>query len=185
MKFFCPLFLLLCAASAATLPEAVDTAMREEMKQQELVGLAVGVIQNGRIEYLKGYGWADREKQTPVTRQTMFRWASISKSLTAVTALQLWELDRLDLSRDVRDYVPEFPEHNATIRIRHLLSHQGGIVHYTNGPVIATTREYPRAHPFENVIWSLDDFKTSPLVNAPGEKYSYTTRGFMLLSAAV
>jgi len=85
----------------------------------------------------------------------------------------------------VRDYVPEFPEHNATIRIRHLLSHQGGIVHYTNGPVIATPREYPHAHPFENVIWSLDDFKASPLVNAPGEKYSYTTRGFMLLSAAV
>ncbi len=186
MKIFClSLLLLLFPACVAPWTKAVDTAMRDEMKQQELVGLAVGVIKNGRVEYVKGYGWADRETQTPVTRQTMFRWASISKSLTGVTAMQLWERDRLDLSRDVRDYVPEFPDHNATIRIRHLLSHQAGVVHYTNGPVIATPREYPRAHPFENVIWSLDDFKASPLVNAPGEKYSYTTRGFMLLSAAV
>jgi len=183
--FFLALLLLLLPACAAPWTKGVDTAMRDEMKKQELVGLAVGVIKNGRVEYLKGYGWADREQQTPVTRQTMFRWASISKSLTAVAAMQLWERDRMDLAADVRDYVPEFPEHNATIRIRHLLSHQGGIVHYTNGPVIATPREYPRAHPFENVIWSLDDFKASPLVNAPGEKYSYTTRGFMLLSAAV
>ena len=89
MKIFClSLLLLLLPACAAPWTKAVDTAMRDEMKQQELVGLAVGVIKNGRIEYLKGYGWADREMQTPVTRQTMFRWASISKSLTAVTALQ-------------------------------------------------------------------------------------------------
>ncbi|HIL23887.1 MAG TPA: class A beta-lactamase-related serine hydrolase [Verrucomicrobia bacterium] len=185
MKFFCPLFLLLCAASAATLPEAVDTAMREEMKQQELVGLAVGVIQNGRIEYLKGYGWADREKQTPVTRRTLFRWASISKSLTGVTALQLWEKGKLDLEADVLRYVPEFPAKPAPIRIRHLLCHQGGIVHYSNGPVVVTVRAYEKPNPFENVLLALDTFKHSPLVNAPGEKYAYTTHGFILLSAVV
>ena len=187
MKIFClSLSLLLpLPASAAPWTQDVDAAMRDEMKQQELVGLAVGVIKNGRIEYLKGYGWADREKQTPVTQQTMFRWASISKSLTAVAALQLWERNRLELGRDVRDYVPGFPAKPAPIRIRHLLCHQGGIVHYSNGPVVVTLRRYENPNPFESVLLSLDTFKQSPVVNAPGKKYAYTTHGFMLLSAAV
>ena len=179
MKSVATFFLCLLHVSAATLPEAVDTAMRNEMKQQKLVGLAVGVIQNGRVEYL------NREKQTPVTQQTLFRWASISKSLTGVTAMQLWENGKLDLKADVRRYVPEFPAKPAPISVRHLLCHQGGIVHYSNGPVVVTVREYKQAHPFENVLLALDTFKHSPVVNAPGEKYAYTTHGFILLSAAV
>ncbi len=186
MKIIClSLLLLLLPASAAPWKKDVDAAMRDELKQQELVGLAVGIIKNGHIEYLKGYGWADREKQMPVTRQTMFRWASISKSLTGVVTLQLWEKGELDLKANVRDYVPRFPAKPAPIRIRHLLCHQGGIVHYTNGPIVVTLRGYENPNPFESVLLSLDTFKQSPVVNAPGEKYAYTTHGFLLLSAAV
>ncbi len=178
---------LLPAMSSAASPSAkhVDHAMRDEMAGQELVGLAVGIIQDGQIAYLKGYGLADREQRVPVTRQTMFRWASISKSITAVAAMQLWERGELDFEREARRYVPEFPDKGATIRIRHLLCHQGGIVHYTNGKVIRIKRDYPVAHPFENVIYALDTFRESPLVNEPGEKYSYTTHGYILLSAGV
>ena len=182
---FCLSLLLATAATAAPLAERVDEAMRDEMARQELVGLAVGVIQDGQITYLKGYGLANREQRLPVTRQTMFRWASISKSLTAVAAMQLWERGDLDLKREARWYVPEFPDKGTPIRVRHLLCHQGGIVHYTNGKVIRTKRDYPVAHPFENVIYALDTFKESPLVNKPGEKYSYSTRGYMLVSAVV
>ena len=89
-------------ATAASLGERVDLAMRAEIAKQNIVGLAVGVIEGGRITYIKGYGFADREKRVPVTRKTMFRWASISKSLTAVAAMQLWERDQLELDRDVR-----------------------------------------------------------------------------------
>ena len=173
------------AATVAPLGERVDKAMRNEMAGQELIGLAVGIIQDGQIAYLKGYGLANREQRLPVTRQTMFRWASISKSLTAVAAMQLWERGDLDLKREARWYVPEFPDKGTPIRVRHLLCHQGGIVHYTNGKVIRTKRDYPVAHPFENVIYALDTFKESPLVNKPGEKYSYSTRGYMLVSAVV
>ena len=173
------------AATVAPLGERVDKAMRDEMAGQELIGLAVGIIQDGQIAYLKGYGLANREQRLPVTRQTMFRWASISKSITAVAAMQLWERGDLDLKREARWYVPEFPDKGTAIRVRHLLCHQGGIVHYTNGKVIRTKRDYPVAHPFENVIYALDTFKESPLVNKPGEKYSYSTRGYMLVSAVV
>jgi len=185
MRYFAAFLLSFFAAEAATLPKAVDAAMWDEMKRQELVGLAVGVIVDGRVVYTQGYGWADREKQVPVTRATMFRWASISKSLTAVAAMQLWERKQLDLTTAVRRLVPEFPATVAPITLRHLLCHQGGIVHYTNGKVVVTVRRYEQPNPFENVLMALDTFKHSPVVNAPGEKFAYTTHGYILLSAAV
>lgn len=185
LTLFCLALLPGLPTAAPPLAKRVDEAMRDEMARQELVGLAVGVIQDGKITHLNGYGLANREQRVPVTRQTMFRWASISKSLTAVAAMQLWERGKLNLDRDVRRYVPEFPDKGTPIRVRHLLCHQGGIVHYTNGKVIRIKRDYPVAHPFENVIYALDTFRESPLVNEPGEKYSYTTHGYILLSAVV
>lgn len=166
--------------------KAVDKAIAGEMKKQQLVGVAVGVIENGRIVYLKGYGLADREKRIPVSSKTKFRWASISKTLTAIVAMQLVEQGKLDLKADVRNYVPEFPKkREGRITPRDLLCHQGGIVHYTNGRVIRTKRRYKSPHPFADVVLALDTFKESPLVNAPRAKYSYTTRGYILLSAVV
>ena len=176
---------LISGTSGASLFQRIDEAAESEMERQQIVGFAVGIIQENKIAYLKGYGWEDREKRVPVTRKTMFRWASISKSLTALAAMQLWEKGHLELDADVRSYVPEFPDKGHKVTLRQLLSHQGGIVHYTNGPVIVTQRQYKQPNPFENVLLALDSFKESPLVNVPGEKYSYTTHGYILLSAAL
>lgn len=167
------------------LRDAIDTAVREEMERQELVGVAVGVIREGEVAYTAGYGYADREEEVPVTDDTLFRWASISKPVTAIAAMQLVEAGTLDLTADIREYVPEFPDKDAPITTEQLLAHLGGIVHYTNGPVIRTEREYDTPHPYESVILALDTFAPSPLVNQPGERYSYSTRGYILASAVV
>lgn len=167
------------------LREAIDTAVREEMERQELVGVAVGVIRDGKVAYTAGYGYADREEEAPVTNDTLFRWASISKPVTAIAAMQLVEQGKLDLAADIREHVPEFPDKGAPITTEQLLAHMGGIVHYTNGPVIRTEREYDTPNPYESVILALDTFAPSPLVNQPGERYSYSTRGYILASAVV
>lgn len=176
------------AAHAQATPAAdlSDKAARGQIDKQKLIGAAVGVVRGGKIAFLKGYGDADREAKTPVDpRKTLFRWASCSKSVTAVAALQLAEAGKLDLDADVRKYVPEFPDKGEVITVRQLLCHQGGIVHYTNGKVVRTEAKYTAEHPFEDVVVALDTFKESPLVNKPGEKYSYTTHGYILLSAVV
>jgi serine beta-lactamase-like protein LACTB, mitochondrial len=165
--------------------ERIDAAMLAEMQRQEAVGLAIGVIRDGRIAYLKGYGMADRAVDLPVTKETMFRWASVSKLLTAIATMQLVEQGKLDLDDDVRDYVPEFPDHGERITVRDLLCHQSGIVHYSNGKVIRTKRKYKERHPFADAVTALDTFKKAPLVAPPGEKFSYTSHGFILLSAVV
>jgi len=174
-----------------SLRSAIDGAVLAEMERQELVGVAVGVIRGGEIVYTAGYGFADRENEVPVDAAgTLFRWASISKPLTAIAAVQLARAGELDLDADVREYVPEFPEKEyegdaVTITTRQLLAHLGGVVHYRNGPVLRTERAYEVENPFESVILALDTFKESPLVCAPGEKHSYTTHGYILASAVV
>jgi CubicO group peptidase (beta-lactamase class C family) len=132
---------------------------------------------------------ADRETGTPVDSSTLFRWASISKPLTAVAAMQLVEAGRLDLDADVRTLVPEFSAKatpiGTPVTMRQLLAHLGGIVHCSNGPVVRTVREYEQANPYQSVILALDTFAESPLVNQPGKKFAYTTHGYILASAVV
>ncbi|MCP3919043.1 MAG: beta-lactamase family protein [bacterium] len=175
------------AAEPAVLasPEVLAGLLEAARAEQELVGLAAAVIVDGKIHYSAGFGHADREKEVPVTGDTLFRWASISKPLTAIAAMQLVEKEQLDLGLDVREYVPEFPEKDFAITARQLLCHQSGIVHYRNGKVVRTEREYDVENPFADVVLALDTFKASPLVHVPGEDYAYTTHGYILLSAVV
>lgn len=167
------------------LASELDSVVTPLVDKQEAVGYAVGLIKEGRVVALRTYGMADREQNIPVDRQTMFRWASVSKTITAVAAMQLFEQGKLDLDADVRQYVPEFPDKAATVTTRQLLCHQGGIRHYANGTIVPNERTYEAEHPFESVILAIDDFKDSPLIFAPGKRFAYSTHGYILLSAVV
>lgn len=163
----------------------VHAAVSAGFEEQGLVGLAVAIVHEDQITELT-FGFADREEKVPVSGDTLFRWASISKPLTAIAAMQLVEAGRLDLDKDVRDYVPEFPEKPWPITSRQLMQHRGGVVHYRNGPVVRTEGiEYEAEHPFADTVTALDLFKDSPLVAEPGTKHAYSTHGYMLLGAVV
>ena len=164
---------------------ALESALRAEFEAQGLVGLAAAVVRDGQVAHELYLGHADRAGDVPVDQRTMFRWASISKPVTAVAAMQLVLAEKLDLERDVRSYVPELPEKPWPITARQLLCHQGGVVHYTNGKVVRTEVKYDREHPFEDVVLALDRFKASDLVAEPGTTFAYTTHGYMLLAAVV
>ncbi|MBA4019486.1 MAG: penicillin-binding protein [Pirellula sp.] len=162
---------------------AVDEAVAEQMEKQGLVGVAVGLLHRGEIVYLKGYGLADRERRTPATTATVFNWASNSKPLCAVAAMQLVEQGRLDLDADVRTYVPEFPDHGTRITMRELLCHQSGIPHYSNGRVVPGAQRNPRTRPLTDPLYALDMFSESPLLFTPGKKTSYSSYAYILASA--
>jgi serine beta-lactamase-like protein LACTB, mitochondrial len=174
-----------------TTQEAVHSAVKMEADRQNAVGVAVGVLIDGKIAFYSSTGYQDRESQIPVSRSTMFRWASISKSLTAITLLQLAENDVLSLDQTVNQFLVHYPSQQTSdgkshdITLEQLLTHQAGIVHYTNGVVIGTPRNYVRPHPSRHVRLALNGFNQSLLLNVPGNAYSYTTRGYILLSAIV
>jgi CubicO group peptidase (beta-lactamase class C family) len=67
------------------------------LNRHPAVGLAVGVVRNGRLERFSGHGLADIAANTPITQDTVFRIGSITKTFTAIAVLQLWEQGLLDL----------------------------------------------------------------------------------------
>ena len=182
---------VLAGALAARTPQATSRpASRGEtivaaMQKQGLVGLSVAWISDGKVGATLSLGYADRERAIRADDATLYRWASISKPITAVAAMQLWEVGKLDLDADVRKLVPEWPEKPWVISPRQLLAHQGGVVHYANGKVVRRERAYAEPHPFADVVKALDMFADSPLVCEPGTKHSYSTHGYILLGAVV
>ena len=174
-----------------TLQDTVRSTVQMEANRQNAVGVAVGVLVDGKIAFYSSTGYQDRKARIPVSRSTMFRWASISKSLTAIALLQLAEKDQLSLDQTVNQFLHHYPPQQTNdgkshdITLEQLLTHQAGIVHYTNGIVKGTPRSYIRPHPARHVQLALNDFNQSLLLNVPGTAYSYTTRGYILLSAIV
>lgn len=165
--------------------DAVDEAVLQEMREQELAGVAVGVIQNGIITHLNGYGYSDRETGVKVDRETVFRWASISKTLTAMTALRMWEDGTLDLDADVRSYVSAFPQKSGVITTRQLLNNRGGVGHYADvSNWSANAANYPSTGTY-NPNAALSIFSAAPLMSTPGTQYRYSTFGFMLAGAVI
>ncbi|HZW05901.1 MAG TPA: serine hydrolase domain-containing protein [Phycisphaerales bacterium] len=194
-------------AVAADPAAATRSLLAAEFERQKLVGLSLVVVKNGRVLSEEHLGFADREAKTAAGPATMYRWASISKPVTAAAAMQLVEAGKLDLDADVRLLVPEFPEPTytaaqkaategetpageqapvrCTVTMRQLLCHQGGIVHYSNGKVVKLPPPDGVENPYADVVRALGTFKASPLVCEPGTKYAYTTHGYILASAVV
>ena len=141
------------------------------------VSIAVGV--EGELVFAEGFGLADLEQEVPVHAETLFRIGSVSKTLTAAAAARVWERGELELDAPIQRSVPSFPEKpEGAISVRLLGGHLAGIRHYA-GLEFLSNRAYL------NVRRPLEVFQDDPLVAAPGERFSYTTYGWTLLSAAL
>ena len=78
------------------------------MKQWKVPGVAIAVVQDGKVIYAKGYGYRDLEQKLPVTTATLFAIGSITKSFTALTFAILKNEGKVDWDKPVRTYLPEF-----------------------------------------------------------------------------
>ena len=93
-------------------------------------GCAVGVIQNGRFVYTRGYGMANLEHGVPNGPKLVYDIGSTSKQFAAASILLLARQGKLSLDDDTRKYVPELPAYQNPITVRHLLHHPGGLRDY-------------------------------------------------------
>ena len=121
------------AESASRLGARDLTATTEGiLARHPAVGLAVGVVREGRLEAFHGHGVADIASRTPITQDTVFRVASITKTFTAVAVMQLWEQGLVDLDAPANDYlrafrlIPARTGHRPAT-VRHLLTHTAGL----------------------------------------------------------
>ena len=108
----------------------LDARLQQLMHKPAMVGLAVGVVENGRITFLKGYGETEAGSADPVTPATVFRWASCSKGVAATMVAKLAEQGKIDLGAPVANYAPDLklPSGNERIAtVGDLLSHRLGL----------------------------------------------------------
>ena len=110
--------------------EAVDRRLQRLIEQRSMVGLSVGIVENGRITFLKGYGETAEGSGEPVTPETVFRWASVSKGVAGTMVAKLAEQGKVNLNGPVASYVPTLKlpaaaEYTATVG--DMLSHRLGL----------------------------------------------------------
>ncbi len=144
------------------------------MRDRQVPGLALGILEGGRILTLKGFGLANVEHDVPVTTQTVFESASLGKTFTAAGILLLMQDGRLDLNDPIHRYIKGAPAAWRGITIRHLLTHTSGIPDYEEDSTLNLRLDYSEEQ-------LLQTFARGPLLFAPGEEWLYSNSGYVLL----
>ena len=150
--------------------------------ERDAPGCALGVVQDGKLAYGRGYGLANLDWGIPLTTSTVFDIGSVSKQFTA-TAIALLDIDGvLSIDDPVRKWVPELPDYGHPLTLRHLLNHTSGIRDYLTLADIAGTD-------FDNVFDEQDGVdlivRQQALNFDPGSEYLYSNSGYLLLANIV
>ena len=160
----------------------LDTIIRNNLKQQQILGAAIALVHEGRVVFSRCYGYADSERKAPVTDETFFMAGSMTKSFTALAILQLIEQGRIDPNADIRNYIPEFSirslcDVEASITINHLLTHTSGLMIDYYGR-FTDEQKYSSAD-------LLSQLRNEYLCFKPGSAYKYSNIGYRLLGMIV
>lgn len=178
------MLLLPCAAFAGQAEEIdpTDAAFDKLFKRYKATGAVIVVAKDGELVYRRNYGYAHKRSQEPVTDETYFRIASVSKLVSAIHVMQLVEEGKLSLDADISDYFgytirnPQYRD--APITLRMLMSHTSSIDSsgsYANNP---------KASVFD--MLSLEKRRTANYLEyRPGKKYTYSNLGAGLLGSLI
>ncbi len=166
-------------ASDKELTSAINEALEKTFKPDE-PGAAVIVVKDGKVIFRKGYGLANVELGVPVEPDMVFRLGSITKQFTAVAVLMLAEQNKLSLDDDITKFLPDYPTKGSKITIEQLLTHTSGIKNYTSLPEWLSL--WRKDMTVKEII---DLFKDQPMDFAPGERWSYSNSGYVLLGAII
>ncbi|MDR1347482.1 MAG: beta-lactamase family protein [Prevotellaceae bacterium] len=167
-----------CNSKVEKLNKQADMAINQVLDNYNYVGLAVAVVNENKIAYSNEFGLKNIETQEKISKDDLFRIASISKTFTSAAIMQLCEQGKFNLDDDISDALgysvrnPNFP--NVKITYGMLLSHTSSLSDaegYFDYDILK-----PETNPnYANAYWDY----------APGEKYNYCNLGFNLLGALV
>jgi CubicO group peptidase (beta-lactamase class C family) len=170
------------AASPTAATDPIDAYVTAEMARRLIPGLALAVVREGKVVKERGYGLASIELDVPVTPDTVFELASVTKQFTAAAVMKLVEGGKVGLDSQFRDYVVYAPDKWNGITVRHLLTHTAGFPPNGQGfrslKAGGTRLDYSASELFGAVS---DD----PILAAPGESYAYTDAGYFLLGMVI
>jgi CubicO group peptidase (beta-lactamase class C family) len=171
------------ARGADPFTDRLEPVVRRVVEHQSLPGIAVGVVAEGRVVYAKGFGLARLgSPDGPVTPETLFHMASVTKTFTAVAVLQLVERGRVDLDAPVVRYVPYFrlaDERYRAITVRQMLTH-------TSGMPDAWDWGWDRPETDDGALGRyVRSLGGATLLTEPGARFSYNNNGYEVLGCLV
>jgi CubicO group peptidase (beta-lactamase class C family) len=170
--------------------QMLRSAVTAALDRWPTAGLAVVILRNGEPVWFSGHGVADTASRAPVTQDTVFRIGSVTKTMTAVAVMQLWEQGLVDLDAPVTEYLrsfrlmplrPDLPP----VTLRHLLTHTAGLGYWRRwsdllrpgvGSGDTTRSVQPMADYYRRGL---------PVEVAPGTKWMYSNHGFATLGQIV
>lgn len=161
------------------LGDRVDAAAAIALREIHAAGLSIAVVRHGQLVLAKGFGYADLSERVPVSADTVFRLASITKEFTAAALLHLQEEGELSLDDRIGDYLPNYPAAGQRITIRDLLSHTSGL---SDVAVIPIFEEGGVGYTRERII---DLVASQPLDFEPGTGHSYSNVGFIIAGMVI
>lgn len=177
------LTILFSTAKSQTRPAPQKLAFRyidSLMNTLHIPGLSVAVIVKGRSVWQKALGYADLDNKVKVTTSSRFRIGSVSKSITAMAMARMIDSRMINIDKNIRYYLPDFPDKQHPLTSRQLAGHLSGIRHYRDD-----STDYIRKEHYNDVQSSLSIFKNDTLLFVPGSRFSYSTYGYVLLSAVM
>jgi CubicO group peptidase (beta-lactamase class C family) len=160
----------------ADLEPFLDALIPSQLRNRNIAGAVISVVKDGQLLFQKGYGYADVEEKKPVLPdETLFRPGSISKLFTATAVMQLVEQGKLDLDRDVNDYVDfAIPKtYQQPVTLRQLLTHTAGFEETLKNLFVANERDIK---PLRTYLVNEMPARIFP----PGKIPSYSNYGFTL-----
>lgn len=165
----------------ATLESKIEKWGAAFIENYNIPGMQLSVSSKNNILFSEGFGYSDVANKKSVTPQNRFEIASVSKPITAAGMIKLAAEGKLDLDKDVRSYVPSFPEKKDTLTTRQLAAHLGGIRDYFE---ISIDEVIKNPH-FENATEAIAVFKNDTLISKPGDEYLYSSFGYNLIGAVI
>lgn len=169
---------------AATAGAFLDEFFQSEAAQPHYVGASVIIVKDGEVIAQKGYGYADASSKTEVDpEETVFRVASVSKTFTAVAAMQLIEQGKLGLKDDIRKHIGGVQFNNpfkTPVTVEHLLTHTTG---FEKGDAQGEVVNYD----FDTIV-EIEDFAKGNMpavTREPGTSYMYDNMAYLLLGLIV
>ena len=180
------MLLLSCVSLAQVKAEQVDAIFRP-LTNDQTPGFSVGVIEHGKLVFARGYGLANLEKRTPITPDTDFRLASVTKQFTAMSIMLLVHDGKLRYDDTLTKIFPEFPAYGKEITVRQLLTHTSGLKDY--GDIYE--KQFGENTPTGQVPQILDKGvlqileQQSATEFPPGSKWEYSNSGYATLAMIV
>jgi len=157
-------------------PKNAKKLAKEFIKANHIPGMSISVSKKGKLIWSKGFGHASLKPRVRIKpKKTIFRIASISKSITGVALAKLMDDNLINIDKSIYDYLPNYPKEQYDFNVRQLAGNIAGVRHYKDNDEYALNKKM-------SISEGLSLFENDDLLFEPGTQYYYSSMGFVLLS---